>query len=489
MQERRLLGRSQITLTDTTDSRTVSLYLQADNSKQVIYNPNNETHTPDYSENPLTLTPLMYISDTDTEKSLVNNIDKAKSITYRYKINSKGDWITVTGSEQGLVRDGNDLRVVSNLLDNSETVLFRVEVLYEDSNGVDVVSLAEVELVKIALGLDGSDVASAHLTNEYHTIMADTEGNIDNYDGATTTFKVFIGGLEDTTNWNISVEESIGTQGVYDKSTGEYTVTGLATDKGRVVFSASKDGYDTLVKVFSLTRMKAPKPGESAVSYFMELDNSYIKRNTETETLDPVEVQINGKRITGGGAAELHGGYFVVYEQMDGAITIDNFSEMVYESLVDKEKDYVISDAEFPYIKAYQSPTSEQGFTYFPKGNLRKVHIEWYQDPELTNLLDIEQIVVVSDGEDSYRTEVLSVNGNAFKNGVIDTWVYAVVYKGSRDVTATLPENRFIWTRTSTDPEGDALWNERYASGVKEIKITRDDVYKQATFTCSIKKQ
>lgn len=92
-------------------------------------------------------------------------------------------------------------------------------------------------------------------------------------------------------------------------------------------------------------------------------------------------------------------------------------------------------------------------------------------------------------GEDAYRVEVLSRNGNTFKNGVVDTWLYAVVYKGEEDITDEIDIGRFRWERVSEDSASDTLWNQKYFGGTKEIRITTEDVYKRATFTCSITKQ
>lgn len=89
-------------------------------------------------------------------------------------------------------------------------------------------------------------------------------------------------------------------------------------------------------------------------------------------------------------------------------------------------------------------------------------------------------------GEDAYRVEIRSTNGSVFKNGVIDTWFYAVVYKGSEDITAQIDVNRFRWTRISDDAASDKIWNEKYFGGTKEIRITTEDVYRRATFECSI---
>ena len=92
-------------------------------------------------------------------------------------------------------------------------------------------------------------------------------------------------------------------------------------------------------------------------------------------------------------------------------------------------------------------------------------------------------------GESAYNVILVATNGNAFKNGVIDTRIKAVVYYGPNDVTDSLDSNRFRWTRVSDSPMDDLIWNQRYFGGVKEIEVTRDDVYKRATFICEILKE
>lgn len=89
-------------------------------------------------------------------------------------------------------------------------------------------------------------------------------------------------------------------------------------------------------------------------------------------------------------------------------------------------------------------------------------------------------------GEDSFKVEVHSSNGSTFKNGVIDTWIYAVVYEGHVDVTEQINLARFKWERTSSDPVKDKQWNDAHAGGVKEFRVTKDDIYQRATFSCEI---
>ena len=85
-----------------------------------------------------------------------------------------------------------------------------------------------------------------------------------------------------------------------------------------------------------------------------------------------------------------------------------------------------------------------------------------------------------------YRAEIISTQGNIFKNGVIQTTLFCKVYRGDEDITDQVDANRFKWTRISDDPEGDAAWNTSYAGGTKSITITSDDVFRRATFNCEI---
>lgn len=89
-------------------------------------------------------------------------------------------------------------------------------------------------------------------------------------------------------------------------------------------------------------------------------------------------------------------------------------------------------------------------------------------------------------GEDAWRIEILSTNGNIFKNGYINTLLYVKVYKGDTDITDSIPIDRFRWTRISSDPYSDNIWNQNHYSGVTTISVTKDDVYQRATFQCQL---
>ena len=84
------------------------------------------------------------------------------------------------------------------------------------------------------------------------------------------------------------------------------------------------------------------------------------------------------------------------------------------------------------------------------------------------------------------RLVITSTNGNIFKNGNIQTTLVATVYSWDENITDTLDENQFIWTRVSDDAAADAEWNQQHFGGSKSIEITKDDVKVRATFFCDL---
>lgn len=99
-----------------------------------------------------------------------------------------------------------------------------------------------------------------------------------------------------------------------------------------------------------------------------------------------------------------------------------------------------------------------------------------------------EQATRINTIEDQkmYRLVISSSNGNIFKNGNISTVLTATVYSWDKDVTDTLDNNQFIWTRVSDDTESDKEWNDAHFGGTKQITITNDDVKVRATFFCDL---
>lgn len=84
--------------------------------------------------------------------------------------------------------------------------------------------------------------------------------------------------------------------------------------------------------------------------------------------------------------------------------------------------------------------------------------------------------------------QIVSSNGNIFKNGQIETKLSVTVWKQNRDITALFNDTDFYWTRVSSDPVADEAWNALPEhQNTKEINVTASDVYARATFNCNLK--
>lgn len=99
---------------------------------------------------------------------------------------------------------------------------------------------------------------------------------------------------------------------------------------------------------------------------------------------------------------------------------------------------------------------------------------------------DMITITKVRNGDAAYIVTVDSSNGNQFLNGEMVTILTATVFKGSNDITDSLPYNAFNWTRLSDNPEGDRVWNEMHTAVGNQITVTSSDVYRRAVFGCEV---
>lgn len=96
------------------------------------------------------------------------------------------------------------------------------------------------------------------------------------------------------------------------------------------------------------------------------------------------------------------------------------------------------------------------------------------------------QDVTVFNVDETMDVQIISKNGLLFKNGIIQTTLQAIVYRGKDNITDALDANQFRWTKTLSDGTSDDDWNNRNAGGKKSIVVTANDIYRRATFNCEI---
>lgn len=342
----------------------------------------------------------------------------------------------------------------------------------------------------------GDSPVVAYLSNDSHLIPTDADGLNANYGNTYTEMYIVDGIKDDTDSYKFSVEESSGIVGKIEGN--KYTVTGISSDVAEVKIIATKGDF-TISKMFTVAKSKQGakgQDGQDPLIYQLETDSLVLTRDIDG-MLNPGYINIQAISMKGNDPKKPFAGYFRIYEQHTSTFITDDFAKLVLENGI-TEEEYILSLYDQSKIIRYESIFKESSLEYKPRADAISVYIQMFADDSFSEVLDSQTVVIVSDGkegpkgdkgEDAYRVEVLSRNGDTFRNGIIDTWLYAVVYKGDNDITDELDINRFRWERVSEDSASDILWNQRYFGGTKEIKITTEDVYKRATFTCSITKE
>lgn len=93
------------------------------------------------------------------------------------------------------------------------------------------------------------------------------------------------------------------------------------------------------------------------------------------------------------------------------------------------------------------------------------------------------------EGLPTYKLEILSSAGDRFRNGKIDTWLEARIYRGARDVTELVlnqTEYKFYWQRLSGNETADLIWENNRLSNYKQ-HITKADIpADKCTFRCKL---
>ena len=76
-----------------------------------------------------------------------------------------------------------------------------------------------------------------------------------------------------------------------------------------------------------------------------------------------------------------------------------------------------------------------------------------------------------------YTMNIFSSNGTIFRPGMINTTLIPSLYLGQSDVTDMYDETHFVWTRQSSDSDGDHYWNAAHTNGIKNLHITSNMMY------------
>jgi hypothetical protein len=273
-----------------------------------------------------------------------------------------------------------------------------------------------------------------------------------------------------TNSWN-----TIEDQKAIDAYTAASTAQDTADGKRRVFVATPTPPYDvgdlwTEGSTGDLKRCKTAKESGSYSADDWELATKYTDDSTAINALsaaanaqEAADGQIQG--FFQPGAPSIFNESTQTGDAYFGDIWIDTTTEPPTVNDIYRCED--ASQGSTGTLSWYPAPTNAIGLVYLDAYNAQ------------------QEVDAVKDNI-VYKVEIISSNGNVFKNGQIFSTLEARVYHGANDVTATIDANRFRWTRVSDDESGDASWNSAHFSGTKSVSITPSDVPIRATFQCSI---
>jgi hypothetical protein len=88
-------------------------------------------------------------------------------------------------------------------------------------------------------------------------------------------------------------------------------------------------------------------------------------------------------------------------------------------------------------------------------------------------------------GDTELKLTINSSNGDNFLHGHMDTTLTAVVKRGVTNITATILDVDWKWTRTTNDVNSDTIWNNNHSGATSSVHLTDNDMNGEtALFTC-----
>lgn len=291
---------SELTISDISDSKQLTSLISSLLQRQVIFDPNDKTYSPNYANNNNILVPQLFITG-NTE----DIITLAKSVNWFYQINSIGNKIPITGNTADYTLDETTkkLTIKTNVLQANNSMNYIAEIVYTDPDtGMDVKNISTIELLKITNGtngVNGDNPIIAILSNDSHTIPSNSDGLEMNFSGANSEIKVYDGITDVTSEWVVTVNVSSELTGTLSGSI--YTITNMTSESGYVDFIATK-GSTVLKKRFTLAKVRRGVTGSNAQLLYLSSTADTMTFNNSNEPIPALQtISITSKlqNITG----------------------------------------------------------------------------------------------------------------------------------------------------------------------------------------------
>lgn len=163
-------------------------------------------------------------------------------------------------------------------------------------------------------GINGKDAVVIDLTNESSSVPATSEGKVEG--AIPSTQAIVYEGNKIATGWKFKV--ALGKAvGSINENTGVLTVTSVVDDISILTITATKSSYTDLKAEYTITKVKAGKPGEHATVYYLELSDTAIKVD-KNSVVTPAKLTATAYSVTGNEAPKVEPSIVIKYKEDAG---------------------------------------------------------------------------------------------------------------------------------------------------------------------------
>lgn len=417
------IATGQITLIDLNDEISLQGFLTSSQPKIQFCNNSGTGQVPSWtgSTKPVITAELYKMGDAT---NIIANKVKVPTIIWKEKLSGAADFTDIASSNSNytISEDSTQLTInVNRMTKTAPSLSIRCEVRYKHNEAFpESKYLLDLEYslsVQGNTGNTGAAAVTAVLSNESHSIPTNKDGGSPVLGGAATTMSVFVGASDTSSSWTFTQGTPSGMTGTASNSNRTFTVTGISADSAYIDITATRSGYSSVTKRFTVTRNKqgiTGNTGASATSYWLVSSVSAIGKN-RSNVYTPTNFTITAKSQTGTGAPGNYSGRFKITEYNGSTATVK-----------------------------YTSSANEATKTYTPSAStgITSIKVEMYLADGTTTLLDEITIPIVLDGANAVTPIIAyawAPDGVNFKNADPNATLTAdmVMMEGTTERTGT----------------------------------------------------
>lgn len=237
-------AQGQFTIIDYNDALTLTGYIGSNLAKTQMFNPDNNTYSPDWTSSNLVLTPSLYVIGTTTDKITSNEVTSVK-----WYIGSSSTAITSSGSYSLSGTKSHILTVKGNVMAGLPGIDYRCVITYKDpSTGLSITHPLTISFSRV---VNGGGIVDLLVTTPKGNVFKNSE-----IATLTAAAELWRGSSVDTTNvtykWALMDPSVTGSSSTgYDSdfgtgwkklsdTTGKYTGTATSTI---TIYAAAVESY------------------------------------------------------------------------------------------------------------------------------------------------------------------------------------------------------------------------------------------------------